>query len=125
MNTLSLTGRSYALAVRKSCSGVGMAKVLIAALLAMVAMLTPASAAHAPYRVVTAINDVAKTFSCRASTTDPTWTYKTHGRTIFRVPGKARRASFADIKVGDRVAVEYHIKDDERIADRVAIRPKR
>jgi hypothetical protein len=117
-------GRSNALRFAVLGGGSVMLKVLMAALLAMPAILTPASAAHTPYRLVTAINDVAQTFSCRASTREPTWTYNTHERTIFRVHGKTRRASFADIKVGDTVAVEYHIKGDERIADRVAIRPK-
>jgi hypothetical protein len=101
-----------------------MPKVWIAVLLALLATLTPTSAAHTPYRLVTTIDDAAKTFTCRANATEPSWTYNTHERTIFRVHGKRRRASFADIKVGDTVAVEYHVKGKERIADRVAIRPK-
>jgi hypothetical protein len=101
-----------------------MPKILIAALVALLAMLTPISAAHAPYQLVIVIDDAAKTFGCRANASEPIWTYNTHERTIFRVHGKRRRASFADIKVGDTVAVEYHVKGNERIADRIAIRPK-
>jgi hypothetical protein len=102
-----------------------MRKVLIAVTLAMLATLSHALAAVTPYRIVTAVDDLSKTFSCHASSREPTWTYSTNDKTVFRVEGKVRRGEFADIKVGDRVSVHYHISGNNRVADRVIVRPKK
>ena len=101
-----------------------MYKLLVAIALGLLAMLPQALAASAPYRIVTAVDAEAKTFSCRAKPGEPTWTYGTTAKTVYRLGGKMRRASFTDIKVGDSVSVQYHATGHNRVAERVAIRPK-
>ena len=99
---------------------------------ALMATLTPpALAAFGPNRIVTAVDYEAKTFSCHAKPGEPIYTYKTTNRTVFRIDGKRVRLSYiwnkgsiANIAVGEIVTVQYHLRGDERIADRVAISPR-
>lgn len=103
----------------------------MAAVLAALAMLAPARAAFDPDRTITAVDYVAKTFSCQAKPGEATYTYKTTDKTVFRVNGKRVRLSYiwnkgslSELKVGTIVTVQYHLSGDDRIADRVAIYPK-
>jgi hypothetical protein len=109
-----------------------MSKLLTAVALAMFTTLAPAFAAFAPNRIVTAVDNVAKKFSCHAKPDEPTYTYKTTKKTKIRIAGKRVRlrylwdgGNFSEIKVGEIISVEYHIDGGERIADRVAIYPKK
>jgi hypothetical protein len=99
-------------------------KVLMAAMVATIATFSPALAAMDSNRIVTAVDDIAKTFSCHAKAGEPSWTYKTTNKTIFRVVGRTRRGSFSDIKVGEVVSVRFDLHGDDRITDRVVIEPK-
>jgi hypothetical protein len=99
-------------------------KVLMAAMVAIFATFSPARAAMDSNRIVTAVDYVAKTFSCHAKAKEPSWTYKTTNKTVFRTVGRMRRGSFSDIKVGEIVSVRYDLHGDDRIADRVVIKPK-
>ncbi len=107
-----------------------MLKALIAAMLALLATFSPALAAHDPSRIVTEVDYVSKTFSCRAKAGEPSYTYKTTKKTVFRINGKRVRLSYiwnkgslSQIKVGTIVTVRYHMSDGSRIAERVAIYP--
>ncbi len=107
-----------------------MLKALIAAMLALFATFSPALAAHDPSRIVTEVDYVSKTFSCRAKAGEPSYTYKTTKKTVFRINGKRVRlwyiwnkGSVSQIKVGTIVTVRYHMSDGSRIAERVAIYP--
>ena len=109
-----------------------MIKILMVAMLAMLATLTPVSAAFAPNRIITAIDELAKTFSCQAKAGEPTYTYKTTHKTRIRISGKRVRVSylwergnFSIVKVGDIITVEYHLSGDDRIADRISIYSKK
>jgi len=109
-----------------------MSKLLMAAALALLTTLVPAYAAFDPNRIVTAVDEVAKTFSCQAKPSEPTYTYKTTSKTKIRISGKRVRVSylwdkgnFSEIKVGEIITVQYHIEGDDRIAERVAIYPKK
>jgi hypothetical protein len=109
-----------------------MRKAFIAVLLAAFALAPPALAAFAPNRIVTAVDDIAKTFSLEAAAGAPTYTYKTTARTVYRISGRRVRlvylwnkGSFSDIKVGAIVSVQFHLSGGARIADRVAIHPKK
>ena len=75
-------------------------------------------------RIVTAVDDAAKTFNCHAKAEELDWTYKTTNKTVFRTVGGTRRASFPDLKVGEIVSVRYNLHGDHRIADRVVLKPK-
>jgi len=108
-----------------------MNKTIVATIFATLAMLSSAFAAQDPNRIVTAVDDAAKTFSCQAKAGEPSWTYKTTGKTVFRMAGKRvrlsyiwQKGSFSDLKVGDVVTVQYHLDGKDRIAERVAIRPQ-
>ena len=108
-----------------------MFKLLMAATLVMLTTLTSAFAAHDPNRIVTAVDPVAKTFSCQAKAGEPSYTYKTTSKTTIRIKGKRLRlfhlwdmGNFSEIKVGDTIAVRYHLDADDRIAERVVIYPK-
>ena len=94
-------------------------KVLMVALVAIFTTFLPALAAMDRNRIVTAVDDVAKTFSCHAKANEPSWTYKTTNKTVFRIVGKTRRGSFSDLKVGEIVSVRYGLHGDDRFADRV------
>ncbi len=109
-----------------------MSKLLTELALAMFTTLSPAFAAFAPNRIVTAVDYMAKKFSCHAKPDEPSFTYKTTKNTKIRVGGKRVRLSylwdggnFSEIKVGEIITVEYHIDAGERIADRVTIYPKK
>lgn len=109
-----------------------MRKLLMVAALAMLTSLATAFAAFDPNRIVTAVDPVAKTFSCHAQANEPSYTYKTTSKTRIRVSGRRIRLSylwnagnFSEIKVGEIVTVEYHLVGGDRIADRVAIYPKK
>jgi hypothetical protein len=107
-----------------------MRKAALTTLLAVLAV--PASAAFDPNRTVTAVDYAAKTFNCQAKPGYPAYLYRTTGETVFRISGRRVRLSYiwnngslSELKVGERVTVEYHLKGDERIADRVVIHPAR
>jgi hypothetical protein len=109
-----------------------MRKPLMAAMLVAPVMLAPAFAAWDPDRIVTAVNSEARAFSCQAEPGEPSYTYKTTGKTVFRTYGQRVRLSFIwnkgsmrALKVGDTVSVRFHMQGDDRIAERVAIRPKK
>ena len=100
--------------------------------LIILAPMPSARAAYDPNRIVTAVDADAKTFSCQAKSGEPIYTYKTTAKTVFRVAGKRARLSYlwnkgglSDLKVGATVTVQYHISGGDRIADRVAIYPKK
>jgi hypothetical protein len=106
-------------------------KVLAATALGLSVTLAPGFAAFDPNRVVTAIDFAARTFSCQAKVGEAVYTYRTTDRTVFRTSGARVKLRYAwnkgglsDIKVGNVVTVQYHIRGGERIADRVAIYPK-
>lgn len=107
-------------------------KFLTALMIAALAMCAPASAAYDPNRIVTAIDAAAGTFSCEAKPGEPVYTYRISRRTVFRTSGKRPRLSYvwskgslSDIKIGDRVTVQYHLDGERRIADRVILLPRR
>jgi hypothetical protein len=110
-----------------------MSKLLTAAVaLAIFTTLSPAFAAFAPNRIVTAVDYVAKTFSCHAKPGQPIYTYKTTSKTRIRIAGKRVRLSylrdsgnFSEIKVGGIITVEYHMDGGDRIAERVTIYPRK
>jgi hypothetical protein len=109
-----------------------MSKISTAAIVAMCLTTTPAFAAFDPNRIVTTVDYGAGTFSCRAGAGEATYTYKTTAKTVVRVSGarvKLRylwnKGALSDIRVGGVVTVQYHVSGGERIADRVAIYPKR
>jgi len=106
-------------------------KLLAVAALALFTTLSPAFAAFAPNRIVTAVDYVAKTFGCSAKPGEASYTYNTTGKTIIRIRGKRARLSylwnkgdFSEIKVGEIITVQYHVERDDRIVDRVSIYPK-
>jgi len=65
-----------------------MFKLLITAALAMFMTLAPASAAFDPNRIVTAVDEAAKTFSCHPKASETSYTYKTTSKTVIRTAGK-------------------------------------
>jgi hypothetical protein len=100
--------------------------------LATFSPLAPAFAAFDPNRIVTAVNNDARTFSCHAKAGEPTYTYKTTDKTVFRINGKRvqlryiwNKGSLSELKVGDTVTVQYHLSGGKHVADRVAIYPTR
>jgi hypothetical protein len=106
-------------------------KILVVAMFAVLATVPPALAAFDPNRIVTAVDYVAKTFSCHRKSGEPSYTYKTTDKTVFRISGKRVRLSYiwnkgslSELKVGTTVTVQYHLSDGDRIAERVAIYPK-
>jgi hypothetical protein len=106
--------------------------ILVAATLVVLAPIPSALAAFDPNRTVTAVDNDAKTFACQAGPGEPIYTYKTAADTRYRVAGKRVRLSYiwnkgglSDVKVGAIVTVRYHISGGDRVADRVAIYPKK
>ena len=106
--------------------------VLVAAAFVALAPVPSALAAFDPNRTVTAVDQSAKTFGCQAGPGEPIYTYKTTADTRFRVAGQRARlshiwnkGSLSDLKVGAIVTVRYHISGGDRIAERVAIYPKK
>jgi hypothetical protein len=109
-----------------------MSKLLMAVVLAMFTTLAPAFAAHDSNRIVTAVDYVAKTFSCHAKPSEPDYTYKTTSKTTIRISGKRVRLTylwdrdnFSEVKVGEIISVRYHLDGGDRIAERIAIYPKK
>jgi len=105
-----------------------MGKMVIVVIVATFALCPAAFAAWDPNRIVTAVDDVAKTFSCHAKAGEPSWTYKITEKTVFRIAGERVRlsyiwnkGSFSEIKLGEVVSVRYHLHGHDRIAERVAI----
>jgi hypothetical protein len=103
-------------------------KTLVGLAIATALTCAPASAAFDPNRIVTAVDAAAKTFSCHAKPGTPVYTYKTTPRTVFRVSGERvklrylwQTGSLADLKIGETVTVQFHVRGGERVADRVAI----
>jgi len=58
-----------------------MSKLLMGVALVIFTTLSPAFAAFDPNRIVTAVDYVAKTFSCHAKPGEPSYTYKTTSKT--------------------------------------------
>ncbi|HTQ83550.1 MAG TPA: hypothetical protein VMI47_09820 [Pseudolabrys sp.] len=111
--------------------GSSMFKLLIAPALAMFTALAPASAAFDPDRIVTAVDETAKTFSCHPKASETSYTYKTTSKTVIRTAGKRVRlyylwdsGHFSEIKVGMVITVKYHLVGGDRVAERVTINPK-
>jgi len=109
-----------------------MRKSLIGALAFLLVAAAPASAAFDPHRIVTAVDYDAKSFTCHAKPGSPSYTYKATENTRVRVSGQRARLShlrdkgdFKQLKVGDEVTVEYHLSGPDRIAERIAIYPKK
>jgi hypothetical protein len=105
---------------------------LIAVATLVLAPTPSALAAYDPNRIVTAVDYDARTFSCQAKAGETVYTYKTTARTVFRVAGKRVRLSYlwnkgglSELKVGATVTVQFHVSGSDRIADRVAIYPKK
>lgn len=92
-----------------------MRKVLMAAVLST-AFVVSAQAKQQTGTIIS-IDDGAKSFVCEWK--DKSWTYRTTGKTSFRVRGK--NGAFSDLKSGVRVNVGYHTDDKGRIADWVNI----
>jgi hypothetical protein len=109
-----------------------MLKLLPTVTLALFTTLSPAFAAFDPNRIVTAVDYVAKTFSCHAKPGEPIYTYNTTSKTKIRISGRRPRFSylwnkgnFSEIKVGEIITVQFYMKGEDRIADRVVIYPKK
>jgi hypothetical protein len=105
-------------------------KCFICALALLLAVAAPASAAFDPARIVTTVDYIAKSFSCHAKPGAPTYAYKVTDTTRIRVKGERARlshlwekGSFSQVKVGDRVTVQYHLSGHDRVAERIAIYP--
>ena len=103
-----------------------------ATILVLLALTSGAFAAMDSRRIVTVVDAVARTFSCKAGTGEPSWTYKTTSKTVIRTSGQQVRLShiwhwghFSDIKVGETVSVRYHLNGHDRIAERVIVYPAR
>ena len=109
-----------------------MQRLLPATIVALCVTIAPAFAAFDPDRIVTAVDRAAGTFSCHAKAGEPTYTYRTTAKTVFRVSGERvklrylwQRGSLSDLAVGATVSVQFHLRGAERIAERVAIYPNR
>lgn len=90
------------------------------ALLSAIAVMADAGAAPISKAIVTAVDDVGKTFNCRWRSRD--WTFQTTRTTEFFVGPKP--AGFSDLKVGQTVKVVFHRNGRNRTADRVVITAK-
>ena len=109
-----------------------MSRLLGAILVALFALTSGAFAAMDSRRIVTAVDEAARTFSCHAKQSEPSWTYKTTDRTVIRTSGQRvrishiwHRGNFSDIKIGGIVTVRYHLEGNDRIAERVIVYPAR
>jgi hypothetical protein len=106
-----------------------MAAVLSTALLVTSGVLVvslaaaPSAAAEAAKKkgkktgTIISVDPLSKSFVCKWRDND--WTYRTHDKTVFRAGGKA--ATLADLKLGDRVSLSYHMMGKDRVADIVTI----
>lgn len=109
-----------------------MIRLLAATTLALFTLTSGAMAAMDSKRIVTAVDEIAKTFSCGAAAREPSWTYKTTDKTVIRTSGQRvrlshlwHRGNFSDIKVGGRVTIRYHLIGHDRVADRIIVYPMR
>ena len=109
-----------------------MRRLLGAILLALFALTSGAFAAMDSRRIVTAVDEAARTFNCQAKQGEPSWTYKTTDRTVIRTSGQRvrishiwHRGNFSDIKIGEIITVRYHLEGNDRIAERVIVYPAR
>jgi hypothetical protein len=107
-----------------------MMRLLAPTALALVVLTTGALAAMHSKRIVTAVDEAAKTFACGPGPGEPSWTYKTTDKTVIRTSGQRvrlshiwHRGNFSDIKVGGRVTVRYHLIGHDRVADRITVYP--
>ncbi len=107
-------------------------KILMTAALAAMLTFAPAFAAFDPNRIITAVDRGRGAFSCQARAGETAYTYQTTAKTVFRVSGQRvklryiwQKGSLFDLDVGATVTVQYHLRGGERIADRVAIYPRR
>ena len=73
--------------------GMAMRRLLGAILLALFALTSGAFAAMDSRRIVTAVDEAARTFNCQAKQGEPSWTYKTTDRTVIRTSGQRVRIS--------------------------------
>ena len=104
-----------------------MAAVLSTALLVtggvLVVSLAAPSAAEAAQKkgkktgTIISVDPLGKSFVCKWRDND--WTYKTTDKTVFRAGGKP--GTLADLKLGDRVSLSYHMMGKDRVADIVTI----
>jgi Domain of unknown function (DUF5666) len=70
--------------------------------------------------VVSKIDDAAKTFGCHWKEDD--WIFRATDQTVFLIGGS--KGAWQDLKVGQRIEVESHAQDNDRVADRVTIQVK-
>ena len=109
-----------------------MRRLLALAALVVLAASVSASAAIVSDRIVTAVDTVARTFSCTAGPGEPAYVYKTNAKTRVRISGKRVRMSdlwesgnISELKTGQVVSVQYHVSGADRIAERVVIYPQK
>lgn len=69
-----------------------------ATILVLLALTSGAFAAMDSRRIVTVVDAVARTFSCKAGTGEPSWTYKTTSKTVIRTSGQ--RVAFPTFGTG-------------------------
>jgi len=107
-----------------------MTRPLAATALILLALMSDALAANDYNEVVTAVNESAKTFSCSGGPGHPSYIYMTTNKTVIRTSEQSVRLShlwhrghFSDIQVGKIVSIRWHLRGDERIADRVIVYP--
>ncbi len=94
--------------------------------LLLIAVTPQAFAAFAPRRIVTDVNYVTRTVSCHPKVGEPSYTYHTTEKTVVRISGKRplqSRGDFSQIKIGEIITVRYHLKAQNRIAERIVIYP--
>ena len=104
--------------------------ILILALAAMAAAIPYGVPIFTNVGKVTAVDDTAKTFTCREKTGDTTYGIRDaapdetglgiHNETIFWLG--EQKASQADLKVGAWVKVTSHDERGRRVADKVELR---
>jgi len=106
------------------------ATVLLGFFALLFSALAPVQAAIVSRMVVVAVDYDAQTFSCQRKEKEPRYEYKTTPKTVYRMSGKRPRLShlwnrgkFSEIKIGERVSIQYHVIDHQNIAERVAINP--
>lgn len=91
--------------------------LLAAAFSATFAMTADVSAAEQKTGTIVGLDPATKTFICQWGGEDRT--YKTTGKTVFRVGTK--NGSWSDLQMGERVNILYRVVDNDRVADRVTI----
>ena len=89
---------------------------MLAVVSATLALTANVRAAEQTGKIIS-VDPAAKTFICQWGGEDRL--YKTTDKTVFRVGTK--NATWADLKLGERVNILYRMADKERIAERVVI----